>query len=451
MKPLRDLDRDLSTGSTSSAALTELALDAAAAPGGEGQRVYTRLYREAAIAAAEASDRLRRHGVVAGPLGGLPISIKDLFDVAGEPTTAGSVVLKDAQPARQDAVIVRRLRATGAIIVGKTNMTEFAYSGIGWNPHYGTPRNPWDRGSMPAEGRIPGGSSSGAVISVTDGMAAAAIGTDTGGSVRIPAALCGIVGFKPTARRVPLAGSVPLSHSLNSIGPLARTVACCALVDAVIAGSEPTVREPLPLAGARLACVQSYVLDSMDRHVSAAYMRALSRLSSAGAKLTDIGFDELGELPAIYSKGGLGAAEAYHWHRELIGKRGAEYDPRVSARIKRGAEQSAADYLDVLAARRDLNERADRTTRPYDAVLMPTCPIVAPRLSEIARDEDFSRLNLLILRNTTIGNFLDRCAISLPCHRPGDAPVGLMLMGSRGHDRRLLALAQSVEAALATA
>lgn len=442
---------EFAAGRTSSRALTEAALDRIADSKGEGARAFTRVYRAAALDQADAADRLRGHGILASPLAGMPISIKDLFDVTGEPTTAGSIALKDAPSARADAAIVQRLRAAGAVIVGKTNMTEFAYSGIGWNPHYGTPRNPWDRGKTPADGRIPGGSSAGAAISVTDDMAVAAIGTDTGGSVRIPAALCGLVGFKPTAARVPLGGSVPLSHSLDSIGPLARSVADCALVDAVLAGIEPSVPPALPVAGARLGVIQRYVMDSLDSHVAGAYQQALTTLSRAGARLVDMPFDELLELPDIYAKGGLGAAEAYHWHRELMARRGKDYDPRVISRIKRGAEQSAADYLDVLAARTDLNRRADAATRPFDAVVMPTCPIVAPRLSEIARDEDFARLNILILRNTTVGNFLDRCAITLPCHAPGAPPVGLSLMGARGHDRRLLALAAGVEAALARA
>ncbi|MBM3572473.1 MAG: amidase, partial [Alphaproteobacteria bacterium] len=280
MKSLVTISHDISSQQINSATLIGAALDAIARPTGEGARAFTRVYRDAARAQAESADRMRAHGIVASPLAGLPISIKDLFDVAGEPTTAGSIVLKDAPPATRDAAIVARLRAAGAIIVGKTNMTEFAYSGIGWNPHYGTPRNPWDRGATPADGRIPGGSSSGAAISVTDDMAAAAIGTDTGGSVRIPAALCGLVGFKPTAARVPLTGSVPLSTSLDSIGPLARTVSCCALVDAVLAGIEPTVPVPLPLAGARLGVVKRYVLDGMDAHVARSYERALSRLSA---------------------------------------------------------------------------------------------------------------------------------------------------------------------------
>ena len=449
MQSIDRLSDAFAAGRANSRDVTAEALRRIADPKGEGSRVFTRVYDRGARAQADAADRLREAGIRSGVLHGIPISIKDLFDVSGEPTTAGSIALKDAPPAQGDAAIVRRLRAAGAVIVGKTNMTEFAYSGIGWNPHYGTPRNPWDRGKAPTEGRIPGGSSSGAAISVSDDMAVAAIGTDTGGSVRIPAALCGLVGFKPTAARVPLDGSIPLSHSLDSIGPLARSVADCALIDAVLAGIEPAVPAALPVAGARLGVIQGYVMDNLDSHVAGAYQQALTALSRAGARLVDMPFDELLELPCIYAKGGLGAAEAYHWHRDLMAQRGKDYDPRVILRIKRGAEMSAADYLDVLAARTDLNRRADTATRPFDAVIMPTCPIVAPRLSEIARDEDFARLNILILRNTTVGNFLDRCAITLPCHEPGAPPVGLSLMGARGHDRRLLALAAGVEAALA--
>ena len=445
MKTLLEISGALAAGTTTSRALTETALARADDKAGEGARVFTRLYREAALAEADASDRLRQAGIVPSPLAGLPISIKDLFDVAGETTLAGSVVLKGKQAAKADAPIVQRLRAAGAVIVGRTNMTEFAFSGLGLNPHYGTPRNPWDRKT----GRIPGGSSSGAAVSVTDGMAAAAIGTDTGGSVRIPSALCGLTGFKPTARRVPTEGAFPLSFVLDSIGPLACSVACCALLDAVLAGEPPQVPAALPLAGLRFGAPQRYVLDGMDATVSATYAAALTRLSKVGARIVDIPFAELESLPAINAKGGIVTAEAYAIHRKLLAESGDRYDPRVGVRLRRGAAQDAADYIDLLAARRDLIARAAAVSAPFDALIMPTVPVVAPALAPLEADDDlYAKTNVLVLRNPSAGNFLDRCALSLPCHAPGEAPVGLMLMGEHGQDRRLLAIGLAVEAAL---
>lgn len=445
MKTLSDLAADLAAGRTTSRALTEAALAKAEDKAGEGARVFTKLYRERALVEADASDRLRKAGVVPSPLAGLPISIKDLFDVAGGITLAGSVALEGKPAAAADAAIVARLRAAGAVIIGRTNMTEFAFSGLGLNPHYGTPRNPWDRKT----GRIPGGSSSGAAISVADGMAAAAIGTDTGGSVRIPSALCGLTGFKPTAKRVPTDGCFPLSATLDSIGPLAASVACCALVDAVMAGKAPTVPAALPIEGLRLGAPQRYVLDGMDETVAATFSAALSRLSKAGARVVDIPFAELESLPSINAKGGIVTAEAYAVHRRLLEEAGERYDPRVSVRLKRGATQDAADYLDLLAARRDLIARAAAISAPFDALVMPTVPVAAPALAPLeANDDLYAKTNVLVLRNPTVGNFLDRCALSIPCHAPGEAPVGLMLMGEHGDDRRLLSLGLAVEAAL---
>ncbi len=442
---LAALAADLAAGRTTAAALAEQALDAIADPAGEGARTFVSVQADAARAAAAASDRLRASGMVPSPLAGIPISVKDLFDIAGLPTTAGSVALADAPPAAADAPVVARLRASGAVIPGRTNMTEFAFSGIGLNPHYGTPRNPWDR----ATGRIPGGSSSGAAVSVTDGMAAAGIGTDTGGSVRIPAALCGLTGFKPTARRVPRDGVVPLSASLDSIGPLAPSVACCALLDAVIAGEPPRPLRPPVLAGLRLAVPQTVVLDDMDAAVAAAFARALDRLSAAGVLILERRMPVFAEVLQATGRGGLVAAEAYAWHRSLLARAADRYDPWVLTRIRRAEQQSAADYVDVLNARTSLIAQADQATREVDAVVMPTVPTVAPTIAACSDADGFTRHNLLMLRNTSLGNFLDRCAISLPCHRPGEAPVGLMLMGETGADHALLDLAAAVEAVLA--
>src|SRR5690242_14694874 len=255
-------------GRTTSRALVEEALSRIADPGGEGRRCFVRVYGDTARKAADAQDRLRAAGYVASPLAGLPVSIKDLFDVAGEVTLAGSKALDDRPPATADAPVVARLRAAGAVLIGRTNMTEFAFSGIGINPHYGTPGNPFDRR------RIPGGSSSGAPISVVDGFAAVAIGTDTGGSVRIPAAFCGIVGFKPTQKRVPREGATPLSTTLDSIGPLGRSVACCAVTDAILAAEDPVVPPAHPVAGLRLGVPRTLVLDELDREVGSAFEAA---------------------------------------------------------------------------------------------------------------------------------------------------------------------------------
>jgi aspartyl-tRNA(Asn)/glutamyl-tRNA(Gln) amidotransferase subunit A len=434
--------RALADGKMSARALVEAALARAQDKSGEGSRAFTRLYAEGAALAADAADGLARAGGTPAPLAGIPVSIKDLFDVAGETTLAGSVALKSAPPAGADAVIVRRLRAAGAVIVGKTNMTEFAFSGLGLNPHNGTPASPWDRKTR----RIPGGSSSGAGVSVADGMALAAIGTDTGGSVRIPAAFNGVVGFKPTARRVPTAGCFPLSSTLDSIGPLAPTVACCALVDAIMAGEDPAPLPQRPLTGLRFALPQRYVVDGLDAAVSAAYSAALARLSAAGARLVELPIAELEEIPRIMAKGALVTVEAFAVHRQLLAAEGAKYDPRVSSRIRLGGNAAAADYYDMLSQRAELIARVSRVTADYDAVLCPTVAIAAPAIAPLERDDDlYVKTNLAVLRNTTAFNFLDRCAVSLPIHRSGEAPVGLMVVGEPMADRALLAVAAAIE------
>lgn len=441
---LAELCTALDEGRATSLKLTDAALAHIADPAGEGVRVFTKVYSGQARIAAQASDLLRGAGLVRSPIDGLPISIKDLFDVAGDVTMAGSVALADAPPATAHAVIVQRLLAAGAIIVGRTNMTEFAYSGIGINPHYGTPRNPWDREA----GRIPGGSSSGAAVSVSDNMAVAAIGTDTGGSVRIPAALCGLTGFKPTARRVPLDGALPLATRLDSIGPIAASVRCCALLDAILAGDDAPLPAAARLRGMRLALPTTIVQDGMDSHVASAFQAALSRLSTAGVLIEDIAVPELAELAAINATGGLSGAEAWTWHRALIERAGDAYDPRVISRIRRGQTMSAADLLELLQARSRWIASVERRIAGHDALLMPTVPVVAPTLAELVDDDAYYRANALILRNPTFVNFLDGCALSLPCHAPGSAPVGLTLAAAGGRDRAMLALGMAVEACL---
>ena len=427
--------------STSSREATELCLARIADPQGEGARAFTRVYAEAARAAADFADNMQRLGVEAGPLAGLPVSIKDLFDVRGETTLAGSIALKDAPPATRDAEIVRRLRRAGAVIVGKTNMTEFAFSGLGLNPHYGTPAGPWRR----EERRIPGGSSSGAGVSVADGMALAAIGTDTGGSVRIPAAICGLVGFKPTARTVPLEGALPLSQSFDSIGPLAHDVATCARIYSVLAGLAPQplrARDPSSLT---LAVARNYVLEQMEPAVAHTCEAALRRLSAAGVRLKETAFPVFDQLPNIFGDGGIVGAEAHAWHRDLIDRSSSLYDPRVLVRILRAKDRTLAGYFALLAERARLIRQWQNEVADADAVVMPTIPIVPPMMRDLEDDDAYGRINLLVLRNPTVVNALDGCAISLPCHELGEAPVGLMLAAPGGRDVDLLRVANAVE------
>jgi aspartyl-tRNA(Asn)/glutamyl-tRNA(Gln) amidotransferase subunit A len=356
-------------------------------------------------------------------------------------TRAGSRALEDSAPAEADAPAVARLRRAGLIVVGRTNMTEFAYSGIGINPHYGTPKGTWQR----QVGHVPGGSSSGAAVSVVDGMAHGALGTDTGGSCRIPAAYNGIVGFKPTQRRVPLEGAVPLSFTLDSFGPLARTVQCCAILDAMLADEPVTPLRPRPVKGMRLAVPTTVALDDMDEAVGQAFERALETLSRAGALIERIEVPEFLDVGMMNAKGGFAASESYAWHRFLIASKGDVYDPRVSVRILRGESLSAADYIDLLGARRSLIARTDKRIAPYDALVLPTTANTPPRIADLADDKAFATQNLRSLRNCTLINMIDGCAISLPCHREGDVPVGLMLAASGGSDRRIFELAAGME------
>jgi aspartyl-tRNA(Asn)/glutamyl-tRNA(Gln) amidotransferase subunit A len=439
---LAALAADLAAERTTSRELIEAALARIADSTGEGRRAFTKVYDQAARAAAGAQDRLRSAGYVASPLAGIPVSIKDLFDVADEVTLAGSKALDDAPPATADAPVVARLKRAGAVIIGRTNMTEFAFSGVGINPHYGTPGNPFDRS------RIPGGSSAGAPVSVADGMAAVAVGTDTGGSVRIPAALCGLVGFKPTQHRVPRDGALPLSTTLDSVGPIGVSVACCALTDAIMAGEPPEVPAAVPPDGLRLGIPKTVMLDDLDGPVTAAFEHTVSALSRAGARVVELPLEMLTDYTRINIKGGLPVAEAFAWHEKLIERRGHDYDPRIRSRIERGREMTAAEYIRLIEARTDFIRRFDRDTAAFDALIMPTVPLTAPPIAAFARDEDYARLNMKLLRNTAIVNFLDRCALSLPIQPPGTAPVGLMVVSRHGEDRRLLAIGVSIESVM---
>ncbi len=354
MPTIAETAADLEAGRQTCRALVEACLAAISDPEGEGGRAFLSVDEAAVRAAADAMDMLRRHNRQPGAYAGIPIAIKDLFDVAGEVTSAGSMVLAEAAPAATDAPVIARLRRAGFLFIGRANMTEFAYSGLGINPHFDTPRNPFDR----ARGRVPGGSTSGGAVAVADGMAVAALGTDTGGSCRIPAAFCGIVGYKPTQARVPLNGATPLSGSLDSIGPLAASVDCCARIDQLLAADPDDPLPARPAAGLRLALPTNYVLDQMDETVGRCFERALDRLRGGGAVITELRFPGFDRIDAINSGGGFAAAEAYAWHRPLIEAKADFYDPRVISRIMRGKDQSAADYIDLLAARRAMIDEA---------------------------------------------------------------------------------------------
>ncbi|HET8802818.1 MAG TPA: amidase [Marinobacter sp.] len=403
-------------------------------------RVYTRRFDRTARAEAAAADRLKAGGVPTGELAGLPIALKALFDVAGEVTHSGSRGWQAA--ASHDALIVSRLRRAGAVITGHTNMTEFAYSGLGLNPHYGTPDNPL------APGRIPGGSSSGAAVAVAQGMAAAAIGTDTGGSVRIPAAFCGLVGFKPSQQRIPRDGTFPLSDSLDSIGPIARSVECCARLDAVLSGKLYQPLAPTDLRGRRYVVPSDYMLDDMDETVARAFSGSLQALRDAGASIVEAPAPVLAAIPELMEGGGFTAAESFFVHRQSLADHGDLYDPRVRSRIERGAAISAADYLELCRRRQQRKQQADEWLQHYDGLLAPTVPITPPQFGELADDAEYGRLNLLILRNPTVANMLDLCAISLPNHRSGELPSGLMLVGRNGMDNHLLCQARAIESVL---
>jgi aspartyl-tRNA(Asn)/glutamyl-tRNA(Gln) amidotransferase subunit A len=382
----------------------EYALDRIADPKGEGVRTCLTVYTNAARAAADAADARAASGISLGPLDGTIVTIKDLFDVSGEVTRAGSKVLaEEGKPAAKDAVVVRRLRAAGAVIVGKTNMSEFAFTAIGVNPHFGTPGNPADRS------RVPGGSSSGAAVAVADGMCEIAIGSDTGGSVRMPAALCGVVGFKPSRQRVSTEGAFPLSYSYDSIGPLARSVADCAKADAILAGEDFSPLLPATLDDLHVGVVEGPPLANLDECVA---------------------------------KGGIIGAEACAVHRDRIARRGSDIDANVRYRIERGRDISAADFVDMVHERGRLIRAMDEVLESFDVLAMPTIPIVAPTIAEVAEQKAFSAANAVVRRNTVIGNFFDLCAVSLPLS--ARLPVGLMLLARNGGDRKLLRIAAAI-------
>ena len=442
---IAELSRLLAGRKITSRQLVEQALAAIADPQGEGARTFLLVYQREALAAADRVDAQRRSGTPLHPLAGIPISLKDLFDQAGVATLGASKVLVGTPPATQDSTVAARLSNAGAVIVGRTTLTEFAYSCLGVNPHYGTPRNAFDR----ATGRVPGGSTSGGAVSVTDGMAAGAIGTDTGGSVRIPAALNGLVGFKPTARRVPRDGMLPLSFTLDSVGPIARTVADCILLDRVLSAERDSVPVAARLRGLRFAVPTTVFQDDLAPAVAGAFTAALGRLSGAGATIVELPMVEFAQAAIANPRGAITSTEAYAWHNRLMKDRADGYDPRVISRIRAGETMSAASYIEMLQLREGFIRAINAAAGGYDAMLMPTTPDTAPTIADATRDDEaYFRMNSRMCRNPSIVNLFDGCALSIPCHDPGSAPVGFMVAGTHNTDRRILSIGLAVERVL---
>jgi aspartyl-tRNA(Asn)/glutamyl-tRNA(Gln) amidotransferase subunit A len=426
-------------------AVTRHCLAAIAAPDGEGVRTFTQVYGASALVEAAAADLRRLHSSALSPVDGVVVAVKDLFDVCGQTTWAGSIALRDMPPAIADAPAVSRLRRGGGVIIGKTNMTEFAYSGIGLNPHFGTPANPHGRDMLR---RIPGGSSSGAAVAVADGMAQIALGTDTGGSVRIPAALCGLVGWKPTARRISLEGVWPLAPSFDSVGVIAPYVRLCADADAVLTGMTgvtPTVTD-IPVTHLRLGRLRGYVESELDVVVSRAYERALDRLKDAGVEILDVSVPDLERV--LHEQPGVTMTtyEAFRTHSALLDQFRDLYDPRVRNRLELGRNITTDRYAAAALSRGHIQQAATQALRGLDAWILPTVSKLAPPFQAVESDQDYLTLNRALLRNTSLLNFLDGCAITLPCQDRAESPVGLSIAGLGVTDAHVLAIAQTLEA-----
>lgn len=408
----------------------------------ETAKAFTTVFEQTAREEAAAADQRARAGTLRGPLDGRIVSVKALFDVAGTVTSAGSKVLRDRSPATDDAIVIKRLRKPGAVILGKTQMTEFAFSALGTNPHDGTPGNPRDRR------RVPGGSSSGAVVSIAEGIADIAIGSDTGGSIRIPAALSGTVGFKPTRGRVPTWGAFSLSSSLDTVGPIAASVTDCAAADAVLSG-EPIALLPKATEDKfRLIVARGRLFEHCEPEVVDAFEAALRRLESRGICIVEGSIaPALDDIAAIDRIGTFPSIEVGATLRDLgIGNLN-EVDPKTRTRIEAGAGVSAVDYVRMVRLRQAAVRSFERSIAENEVFILPTTPIRAPLLSSVADNVAFHEFNGLVLRNPRIANMLDCPSLSLPIPVDG-LPIGFMLLGRRKADRTLLRIASCVEKAL---
>jgi len=445
---LKDLAAQLAIGSLRARALVEDCLAAIDRPDGEGRSSFIATYHERARAEADAVDHARQQGWSLPAFAGIPLSVKDLFDESGSVTRSGSKVLNDAAPASSDATVLARLKAAGFIVIGRTNMTEFAFSGLGTNTHYGDPRCPFGRDiNDRSKGRVAGGSSSGSAVSISDGMAPATIGSDTGGSTRTPAAFCGIVGLKPTTTRMPSQGIFPLSRSFDAAGPMANSVSCCAILDSLMAGGNGDENPPFAVKGLRLALPKGYLFEDLDPHVANSFAAAIDRLSTAGANIVDISLAEIEAMRPSNNTKSIVAAEAYQIHKaRLEAGMGKDYDPFIAFRLQGGKNILASEYIEMVETRKAVWQSVQAAVRGYDALALPTSPILPPALSSLTDTKSKTVESARSLRNTAISNYLDRPTITIPCHTAGSGPVGLSLIGSRQHDHKLLAIAGAVEA-----
>lgn len=402
---------------------------------------------ERARAEAMAARKRGREGRRLGPLDGVPVAWKDLFDSAGTATTAGSPIFRDRVPTRDAAALARATRA-GLVCLGKTNMTEFAFSGLGINPVYGTPANPADPGTP----RVPGGSSSGSGVAVARGLAPIAVGSDTGGSIRIPSAWNGLVGLKPGWGQVPSAGALPLAPSIDTFGPLAKTAGDANLLHAVLTNVKPADLGGVRLSGLRLAVADSVVWEEADDAVVAATEAAIERLAKAGARVERVAVPEFSDLVALQARlGGLGPVEAYATWQRIVDEQGERIYHNVRSRFLQGREMSGAATVQMYAGIAALKARLHARLSGMDALLAPTVAIAPPPIAELtADDEAYGRANRLALRNTSFANTLDCAAITVPCPDAAPLPSGLMLMQVSGREGQLLRLAHAIEALFAT-
>lgn len=434
----------IGTGEIDPVALAEHFLTRIAADDTD-HRIYLRTTADRALAEAEAAKARADEGLRRGPLDGVPISWKDLYDTAGVATEGGTPLLKGRVPTR-DAVVLERATRAGLVCLGKTNTVQFALGGVGSNPYTGTPANAAARD----EPRAPGGSSCGAAVSVATGLASAGIGSDTGGSVRIPAAWNNLVGLKTTIGALPLDGVLPLAPGLDTAGPLTKSVADAAHLFAVMAEDRPVDLTGATVDGMAFLACESVVWDGADEVVAKTVRGAIQRLEAAGARIEWRAVPEFDEMHNVLnSYGGTVTAEGYATWRDQIDNHPDQIDPNVLSRFLQGRDMSAPDVEAVRAAVRSLTPALYRRMAGYHAVLAPTVPIVPPPLSEVEASADaYSHANMMALRNTRLGNMLPCCALTVPC--PGAAmPAGLMLMGPADADRAILRTGAAVDATLA--